>query len=189
MKRLLLLLTVVSVVVASYSQESAFTPIDKNLYPNNMTMVIQLMDGDAEVNTAEVAAFVDGECRGAARATNGLYYLVVSGEGAGQAMILRMCRDGSIYAIDDTQQFVSDGNVGTSWEPYVIDLQGKKPAVMKGDANGDGVVNVADEVATASYILNMMPPTFVKESADVDDNGVVNAADLVGIVNIILNEM
>ena len=59
---------------------------------------------------------------------------------------------------------------------------------MKGDANGDGVVNVADEVATASYILNMMPPTFVKESADVDDNGVVNAADLVGIVNIILNE-
>ena len=52
-------MTVVSVVVASYSQESAFTPIDKNLYPNNMTMVIQLMDGDAEVNTAEVAAFVE----------------------------------------------------------------------------------------------------------------------------------
>ena len=101
-----------------------FKPVDATLYPNNMTMVIQLRDGTAVVDTAEVAAFVGDECRGATRSSsNGLYYLVIAGEGAGQPMVLRTCINGEIIDIDDTQQYVSDGNVGTSWNPYVIDLQ------------------------------------------------------------------
>ncbi|MBR1934394.1 MAG: hypothetical protein IJ841_12025 [Prevotella sp.] len=105
-------------------QHSIFTPIDPSLYPNNMTMVIQLKDGDAVVDTCEVAAFVGDECRGAARAErNGLYYLVIAGEGSGQAMTLRTCLNGKIVTIDETQQFVSDDNIGTSWEPYVINLE------------------------------------------------------------------
>jgi len=100
-----------------------FTPVDPTLYPNNMTMAIRLMDGEAVVDTCEVAAFVDGECRGATRASeNGLYYLVISGDGAGQPMTLRTCLNGDIIDIDNTQQYVSDANIGTSWEPYVIDL-------------------------------------------------------------------
>lgn len=100
-----------------------FTPVDPTLYPNNMTMVIQLKDGETVVDTYEVGAFVGEECRGAVRANaNGLYYLVISGEGSGQAMTLRTCQNGEIIDIDNTQQFVSDGNIGTSWEPYVIDL-------------------------------------------------------------------
>ena len=102
---------------------SIFMPVDKYLYPNNMTMVIKLMDGAAVVDTVELAAFVGDECRGATRATNGLYYLIISGEGAGQPMTLRICVNNEILIIDDTQQFTSDDNVGTSWEPYVIDLQ------------------------------------------------------------------
>ena len=101
-----------------------FTLIDPWLYPNNMTMVIQLRDGEAVVDTCEVAAFVGDECRGAARAdSNGLYYLVISGEGAGQPMTLCTCLNDEIITIDETQTFVSDDNIGTSWEPYVIDLQ------------------------------------------------------------------
>ena len=100
-----------------------FTPVSPTLYPNNMTMAIRLMDGDAVVDTCEVAAFVDGECRGATRASqNGIYYLVIAGEGAGQPMTLRTCLGGGIVDIDNTQQFMSDGNVGTTWEPYVINL-------------------------------------------------------------------
>ena len=38
-------------------------------------------------------------------------------------MTLRICVNDEILIIDDTQQFTSDDNVGTSWEPYVIDLQ------------------------------------------------------------------
>ena len=102
----------------------AFTPVALGLYPSNMTMAIRLMDGTAQVDTAEVAAFIGDECRGATRASdNGLYYLVISGDGAGQPMMLRTCIDGEIINIDDSQLYVSDANIGTSWEPYVIDLQ------------------------------------------------------------------
>lgn len=101
-----------------------FKPVDLGLYPNNMTMVIQLKDGDAVVDTCEVAAFIGDECRGATRASeNSLYYLVISGEGAGQPITLRTCLNGAIIDIDNTQLFVSDDNIGTSWNPYVIDLQ------------------------------------------------------------------
>ena len=61
-----------------------FHPVELGLYPSNMTMVIRLMDGTAPVDTAELGAFIGDECRGAARASSrGLYYLVISGEGAG----------------------------------------------------------------------------------------------------------
>ena len=71
-----------------------------------------------------MAAFIGDECRGATRASeNGLYYLVISGEGAGQPITLRTCLNGAIIDIDNTQLFVSDDNIGTSWNPYVIDLQ------------------------------------------------------------------
>ena len=101
-----------------------FNPVPLGLYPSNMTMAIQLRDGDVVVDTAEVAAFIGDECRGATRASdNGLYYLVISGDGAGQSMVLRTCLDGDIIDIDNTQMYVSDANIGTSWDPYVIDLK------------------------------------------------------------------
>jgi len=101
-----------------------FKPVALGLYPSNMTMTIRLIavDGSA-IDTCEVAAFIGDECRGATRASeNGLYYLVISGDGAGQSMTLRTCIDGDIITIDNTQTYVSDANIGTSWEPYVIDL-------------------------------------------------------------------
>ena len=105
------------------SQLSIFNPVPLGLYPSNMTMAIRLTDGKAVVDTCEVAAFIGDECRGATRASeNGLYYLVIAGDGAGQSMTLRTCIDGDIITIDNTQTYVSDANIGTSWEPYVINL-------------------------------------------------------------------
>ena len=117
-----------------------FTPVSPTLYPNNMTMAIRLMDGDAVVDTCEVAAFVDGECRGATRASqNGIYYLVIAGEGAGQPMTLRTCLGGEIVDIDNTQQFMSDGNVGTTCQPYTIDLRSVVTGIteISGDDDDD----------------------------------------------------
>ena len=100
-----------------------FKPVALGLYPSNMTMAIRLMDSESVVDTCEVAAFIGDECRGATRASdNGLYYLVISGDGAGQSMTLRTCLEGDIIDIDNTQMYVSDSNIGTSWEPYVINL-------------------------------------------------------------------
>ena len=101
-------------------------------------MAIQLRDGDAVVDTAEVAAFISDECRGATRASeNGIYYLVVSGDGAGQSMVLRTCLDGEIIDIDNTQMYVSDANIGTSWEPYVIDLSNLPTSIHNVTADDD----------------------------------------------------
>ena len=101
-----------------------FHPVELGLYPSNMTMVIRLLAADGSpVDTCEVGAFIGDECRGAARASSrGLYYLVISGEGAGQPMTLRSCIDGEIIDIDNSLMYVSEDNIGTSWDPYVIDL-------------------------------------------------------------------
>ena len=59
---------------------------------------------------------------------------------------------------------------------------------MRGDANGDGKVNVTDVVTTANYVLGLNPSPFVFANADVTGDGKVNVTDLVGIVNITLEE-
>ena len=57
---------------------------------------------------------------------------------------------------------------------------------VPGDANGDGVVNVTDIVATVNYIMNKPSDEFNKVAADVNNDGDVNVTDIVGMVNIIM---
>ena len=98
-----------------------FAPTVGN-YPDNMSMVIALKDGEQSVDTCEVAAYIGGECRGATRANGGLYYLIIAGEGSGQPLELRTCINGETVVIDNTQTYISDVNIGTPWNPYVIDM-------------------------------------------------------------------
>ncbi|UKK59427.1 LamG domain-containing protein [Prevotella communis] len=98
-----------------------FAPTVGN-YPDNMSMVISLKDGEQSVDTCEVAAYIGGECRGATRANGGLYYLIIAGEGSGQPLELRTCINGETVVIDNTQTYISDVNIGTPWNPYVIDM-------------------------------------------------------------------
>ena len=98
-----------------------FAPTVGN-YPDNMSMVIALKDGEQSVDTCEVAAYIGGECRGATRANGGLYYLIIAGEGSGQPLELRTCINGEMVVIDNTQTYISDVIIGTPWNPYVIDL-------------------------------------------------------------------
>ena len=103
---------------------AVFSPVDPSWYPDNMSMVIRLVDGDEEVTTAELGVFIDDECRGAAvaAANSGLYYLLISGQGSGQPMEIRAALDGDIITICDALSFSTDANIGTPWEPFVIDL-------------------------------------------------------------------
>ena len=98
-----------------------FAPTVGN-FPDNMSMVIALKDGEQSVDTCEVAAYIGGDCRGATRANGGLYYLIIAGEGSGQPLELRTCINGEMVVIDNTQTYISDVNIGTPWNPYVIDL-------------------------------------------------------------------
>ena len=59
---------------------------------------------------------------------------------------------------------------------------------LKGDANGDGMVDVGDYVTTANYIMELNPEPFMFKGADVDENGTIDVGDLVGITNIIMGD-
>ena len=57
--------------------------------------------------------------------TNGelpLFYLLIAGEGSGQPIELRAYIGGSTVTLSTDLTYSSDGNIGTPWEPLVIDL-------------------------------------------------------------------
>jgi hypothetical protein len=87
-----------------------------------MSMVVQLIDKGEPVENAELAVFINGECRGAAACNDGLYYLLIAGEGSGQPMEIRAFINGEIRTLVTSLTYSSDGNIGTPWEPFVIDL-------------------------------------------------------------------
>ena len=59
---------------------------------------------------------------------------------------------------------------------------------LRGDANGDGMVDVGDYVTTANYIMELNPDPFMFRGADVDENETIDVGDLVGIINIIMGD-
>ena len=59
--------------------------------------------------------------------------------------------------------------------------------VVKGDANGDGEVNVSDIVEIVNYIMNKPSDKFVFAAADVNEDGEVNVTDIVKVVSIIMS--
>ena len=64
----------------------------------------------------------------------------------------------------------------------------KQPDVLRGDANGDGDVDISDVVAVVNYILNGgATGAFVLENANVNGDEGVDISDVVGVVNMILN--
>ena len=56
---------------------------------------------------------------------------------------------------------------------------------VSGDANNDGVVDVADVMAIVNYILNKPGENFNETAADVNGDGVVNVADVLAVLNTI----
>ena len=78
-------------------------------------------------------------------------------------------------------------NAQTYYAPETFTTVAVK-SYIKGDANGDDVVNVGDYVATANYILMMNPDPFIFDAADVDENKTIDVGDLVGIANIVLGD-
>lgn len=71
-----------------------------------------------------------------------------------------------------------------------VDMVGGSPggcATVMGDADGSGVVNVLDVVATVNHILDITPLSAGGQAcADAQTDGVINILDVVSMVNIIL---
>ena len=68
------------------------------------------------------------------------------------------------------------------------DFEFRTGNTIPGDANGDGLVNVTDIVATVNYIMEKPSDGFIKEAADLNGDGVVNVTDIVMMVKIIMED-
>ena len=78
----------------------------------------------------------------------------------------------------------------TSKRAYVDEIKlisggGTAPAIVKGDANGDGHVNIADVTAIINHINLSTPQNFNEQAADANNDGVINIADVTAVINII----
>ena len=75
--------------------------------------------------------------------------------------------------------------VDGSWNsPAGQSLRFKSTAIVKGDVNGDGKVNVSDVTTLVNMILGVIPKD--ADRADINGDGKVNVSDVTALINIIL---
>ena len=60
---------------------------------------------------------------------------------------------------------------------------------IKGDMNGDGLVNISDVIHGINYVLSGCQTSFHIENADVSDDGLVNISDVITLINTILERV
>ena len=90
-----------------------------------------------------------------------------------------------IFTHSCTIIFSSDNAIGVV-EDFIPPFYSGGDNVMKGDATGDGAVDVSDYIAIANYIMGNIPSGFDEKAADVTGDGIIDVSDYIGVANIIL---
>jgi surface protein len=87
------------------------------------------------------------------------------------------------YPEDMTLDKTSETDTYFVWKGgYFTDNDG-----LPGDANGDGIVSVADVMLTVNKVLGNTLTNFNERSADVNNDGKITVSDVMGIVKIVLS--
>ena len=95
-----------------------------------------------------------------------------------------------LFYNDESEFFLGDFYwVYYSFELLSDDQMDYFKEYLKGDANGDGKVDIADALSITNHIVGKPTPVFIKAVADVDRNGVVDIADAVRIVNFLIGKV
>jgi hypothetical protein len=81
---------------------------------------------------------------------------------------------------DSLMILVDSGMVGSFSDTVFVENQGE---FIRGDANGDGVINSADVVYLINYLFKGGPPPEPLEAGDVNCDGIINSADVVYLIN------
>lgn len=71
--------------------------------------------------------------------------------------------------------------------PSTLDFT-TKDGVLKGDADGSGLINMSDVTTVINYILNKPVTKFVFDNADMNEDKKINMTDVTGIISIILGK-
>ena len=87
-----------------------------------------------------------------------------------------------------TKFHLSDAKAKAEWETKFPDAHVTFVGyLIKGDVNGDNLVNVTDIVATVNYIIEKPSESFNKDAADLTGDGEINVTDIVKMVSIIMS--
>ena len=186
---LLLLMLLCSSGLRAQTTTDPFPEVDTHKYADNMTIFGQVREnGQALGSDAVVAVYHGDELRGKGRpfsqgSHTNIIYLQVWGDTKGESLVFKVWNGSKIVEVDQGLTYQVNGEVGGPEDYYIIDLPS---TVLRGDANGDGKVNVTDIMAVANYILKIPMTNFNVSGADVNGDNGVNVTDIMGIANIIL---
>lgn len=166
--------------------------VNPHAFQYDMTAYVSIkgMTTAQQLADYELAAFCGDECRGVGKvltATDGtgLFQLRIrSNVTTGESITFRVYQKSmeKEFFPDAQMDFEAQSVAGTPSEPVAVTIS------RKGDANGDGTVDVNDITATVNSIQGDPSTTFVREAADVNGDGIIDVNDITGIVNIIQNQ-
>lgn len=71
------------------------------------------------------------------------------------------------------------------FENMTFRMKKEEESILKGDVNGDNIVDREDAIAVANYVMKKPSPSFNATAADVNGDGIINITDAIAIENII----
>lgn len=92
----------------------------------------------------------------------------------------------TVFAVPDDNASVEVNE--EEWEGEMLLTIPMKSPQEAGDANGDGIINVKDIVATVNYIMTLDMTNLYLSGADANRDGVVNKEDVETIAKMIVEK-
>lgn len=99
-----------------------FEPIDYHKYPDNMSLIARVTFDGNELPGAEIGIYAGDECRSHAYTNDaGLAYVTIPGN-AKTTLTFKLLYKGKVYTSTTTLDYESDGIVGSTFNPFVINF-------------------------------------------------------------------
>ena len=99
---------------------------------------------------------------------------------------IEMSRVRHFINVAENETFQVVVNAGEGAEGVkIVTFENSSSDVVKGDANGNGIVELNDILEIANYILGVPSDKFVFDRANVNGDNKVDASDLVAVVNLV----
>lgn len=99
-----------------------FEPVDYHKYPDNMSLIARVTFDGNELPGTEIGIYAGDECRSHAYTNDaGLAYVTIPGN-AKTTLTFKLLYKGKVYTSTTTLDYESDGIVGSTFNPFVINF-------------------------------------------------------------------
>lgn len=99
-----------------------FEPVDYHKYPDNMSLIARVTFDGNELPGAEIGIYAGDECRSHTYTNDaGLAYVTIPGN-AKTTLTFKLLYKGKVYTSTTTLDYESDGIVGSTFNPFVINF-------------------------------------------------------------------